>query len=296
MGAFKSPGRVIDGPNAQWQIEGENAQVVLTNNSSLQLGQPLCIDVTQLGPDANVPNNGAALPQCERLVATTSANAGPIWGVLSAIPGAASSAGLIQGLTLTYQNGFNANATIATGGIPTWTNKTGSTITVTVQVCQTGFAYVLAGAAAIGQTGGNSILVGSTLITTTAQPFAIQGSAVISGTVGTTIANAINTYQANPGGALAAGVVSVIPSSLVGWAPPQLINVDVPGSTVQEAVSIGSISYPTASIAVVNSHTAGVKFTGPNAGTQAKNAVLISTPGAGVTVRGLVATWVNIGA
>lgn len=288
--AEKAPGRMIDGPYANWATQDEQAQVVLTNNSTLKLGQPLCLDVTQLGPDNNVPNNSAQLPTCERLVITTNANAGPIFGVISGIPGGAQSP---QGLTPSFVNGFTG-ATQSTGGVTTWTNKTGSTLTVTVIVRQLGWGYVWAGTAAIGQTGGNSILVGSNLIVTTAQAFAIQGTATISNNIGTALASVINTTQSSTApGATAAGVVSVLPASMVGVVPNAIVLIDSLGSGVQEAVSVGSISYPTFAFADVNAHASGYKITGP-ATNPAKNSVLISTPGAGVTVNGLVATWINI--
>lgn len=285
MPVFKT-GRVIDGPFAAWDTGDTPCQFVLANNSTLKLGQPVCIDVTQLGPDQNVPNNAAALPQCERVVATTSANAGPIFGVITGVQTPVSST-----FKLSFVNGFSGLTT--SGGVPTWTNTTGSNLTVTLWVRQIGFAYVFAGTAAIGQTGGNSILVGSNLITTSAQAFAIQGSATQFSNIGIALATAVNTIQQTPGGAMGPGVVSVLPDSLVGLVPPALILIDSFGSGVQEAVSVGSISYPTMSIALANAHTAGFKITGPNSN-PAKNSVLISTPGAGVTVNGLVAAWVNV--
>lgn len=289
--ASKNPSRVIDGPYANWADTDELCQISLANNGQIQLGQPVCIDVTQLGPDANVPNNGpgfgGTLPLCERVVATTSANAGPIFGVVSGVQGAPT------GITLTYINGFSG-ATVTGGGVPTWTNKSGSTLVVNIWVRQQGWGYVLAGTAAIGQTGGHSILVGSQLITTTAQVFAIQGTAAIQTTIGVALATAINTVQQQIGAALGPGVVSVLLDSLVGVVPPALVLVDTLASGVQEAVSIGSISYPTASIALANAHTAGFRVTGPNAGNAAINTVLISTPGAGKTVYGLVAAFINV--
>lgn len=289
MGAAKNPSRVIDGPYANWGDQDELCQISLANNATIQLGQPVALDVTQLGPDANVPNNASALPLCERVVATTSANAGALFGVVSNVVLPA------KGLTLSYVNGFSgATVTNAAGAVPTWTNTSGSTLVVTLWVRQQGWAYVLCGTAAIGQTGGNSILVGSQIISTTAQVFAIQGTAALQSTVGIALATAINTVQQIPGGNAAAGVVSVIPDTLVGLVPPTLILIDSVASGVQESVSVGSISYPTMSIALANAHTAGFRITGPNAGTAAKNTVLISTPGAGKTVYGLVACWVSL--
>jgi hypothetical protein len=277
MSASKTPGRIIDGPYAAWGTADEDCQIVLTNGSTVKLGQPLAIDVTQLGPDQNVPNNGALLPQCERVVATTSGNAGPLFGVVKDVPGAPT------GVTVS-----------TVSGVRTWTNSSGATLTLNVQVRQTGYGLVYAGTAAIGQTGGNSILVGSKLITTTAQTFAIQGTAAIGTTVGYALATAISTSMATGGaGNTAAGVISVIPGSLVGIVPNSMVTIDTPQSGQQEAVSVGSISYPTFSIALVNAHPAGFRITGPNAN-PAVSSVLISTPGAGVTTAGLVAAWINI--
>lgn len=293
MPVGKAPSRVIDGPYAQWDNADVSCQIVLSNNSSIKIGQPVCLDVTQLGPDNNVPNNNAALPLCERVVATTSANAGPVFGVVSAVNTPVSST-----FKLSYVNGFNANQTIlnAQGGVPTYTNTTGANFTVTISVRQQGFAYVLAGTAAIGQTGGNSILVGSQLVTTSAQIFGIQGTAAIQTTIGVALATAINTAQASPQLAAAgAGVVSVFPTSMVGIVPNAGVLVDTLASGIQESVSVGSISYPTFSIALNSQHSGGFIVKGPNAGNEAKNSVLISTPGAGVTVSGLVGAWIALG-
>lgn len=278
--------RVTDGPYANWGADDEVGQIVLANNGTLTLGQPLAIDVTQLGPDQNVPNNAALLPQCERLVATTSANAGPIFGIFTSI-----SAGLVRGVTQSL-----------VAGITTFTNNSGSNVTLTVAVRQLGWAYVYCGTAAIGQTGGNSILVGSSLITTAAQPWAIQGTAAIGTVVGTALGTAINTTEAGLlagiqtpglGAPVNPGVISVVPLSMVGITPNTLVLVDSQPSGVQEQVSVGSISYPTFSIAIANAHPAGFRITGP-AINPVKNAVLISTVGAGKTYQGLVAAYVNI--
>ena len=287
MSTGKGPSRVTDGPYANWGVDDEQAQVVVAANGTLKIGQPMCLDVTQFGPDNNVPNNGASLPLAERLVATTSANAGPCFGVMT---------GMTTGLPKGWTYGLVA-------GVPTWTNSSGASTVVTVTVRQLGWAYVWSGTAAIGQTGGNSILVGSTLITTTAQAFAIQGSATIGSTVGVALATAINSTQTGrtalgvvgsaPGAPEGPGVISVMPQTIVGLVPNTIVLIDSLATGVQEAVSVGSISYPTFSVAATNAHAAGFRITGP-ATNPAKNAVLISTPGAGVTIAGLVATYVNI--
>lgn len=286
MSASKSPSRIIDGPYASWAQADENCRISLTNNSTIKLGQPVCIDVTQLGPDQNVPNNGVALPQCEFVVATTSGNAGPVFGVVSGIVG----------------NPVGVTGPANVNGVPTWTNKSGSTLLVTLQVRQLGYAYVWAGTAAIGQPGGNSILVGSTLLTTSAQAFAIQGTAAIATTIGTALGTAINTNEggivagvptAGVGAPLGAGVISVAPLNMVGIVPNALVLIDSLASGVQENVSVGSISYPTFSVALANAHPAGFKITGPGSN-PTKNSVLISTVGAGGTYSGLVACWVNL--
>lgn len=279
--------RIIDGPFASWGGDDDMGQIVLANGSTLKLGQPLCIDITKLGPDNNVPNNAINPPLCEQLVATTSTNAGDIFGVVTGV-----TSSLPKNVTLSQVQ-----------GIPTWTNSTGGNVTLTVDVRQVGWAYVYAGTAAIGQTGGNSILVGSRLITTSAQPFAIQGSSAIGSTVGLALATAINTNQGgltagipvlgNGAPAAAGSVISVVPQSIVGITPNTLVLIDSLAGGVQEQVSVGSISYPLFAIAVANAHPAGFKITGAQT---TKSGVLISTVGTGLTMPGLVATFVNVGA
>ncbi|MFZ1075391.1 MAG: hypothetical protein WAN50_03400 [Minisyncoccia bacterium] len=286
MSSGKAPSRVIDGPYANWGTDDEIGQFALANNGTLKIGQPVAIDVTQLGPDNNIPNNGAALPLCERLVATTSANAGPLFGVVTGVTQLPSS-----GVKLTNVN-----------GVPTYTNTTGSTVILPITVRQTGWAYVYAGAVSIASSG-SSITVGSKLVSSTTQPFAVNGTAAIGSTIGFALASAINANQQNilagvftgPGSAAGPGVVSVVPNAIVGITPNTIVLIDSLASGVQEAVSVGSISYPTFSVALANAHPAGFRITGP-ATNPAVGSVLISTPGTGVTISGLVATWVNIGA
>lgn len=285
MAGNKGPGRVIDGPYANWGSEDEIGQFALANLGTLKLGQPVAIDVTQLGPDQNVPNNAALLPQCERLVATTSANAGPLFGVITQVTQLPPS-----GVTLSVVQ-----------GVPTWTNVTGSTIVLPVTVRQLGWAYVYAGAVGIAASG-SAVIVGGKLISTTAQAFAVNGTPAIGTFIGTALATAINTTKtaivnnvfATGGAAQGPGVISVVPNSIVGITPNTLVLIDSLASGVQEQVSVGSISYPTFSIALANAHPAGFKITGP-AVNPAVNSVLISTPGTGVTYSGLVAAYVNVG-
>ena len=141
--------------------------------------------------------------------------------------------------------------------MPTYTNNTGSTVTVVCQVRIQGWAYVWAGTARTGAT--TNVKVGDTLVTNTTNAFAISGTSAIGSTVGFALATAINTTQFAPGGPLAAGVVSVVPTSLVGITANTIVLIDSLGSGVQEAVSVGSISYPTFSIAVTNAHSAGFR-------------------------------------
>jgi hypothetical protein len=289
--ATKSPSRVIDGPYAAWASEDETCQILLSNNSTIKIGQPVCIDVTQFGPDNNVPNNAAALPLCERVVATTSGNAGPIFGVVSQVytavkPGT---------FTLTYVNGFNANVT-ASGGVPTYTNVSGANLVATIAVRQLGWGYVLAGCPAAAATVG-AVMVGSQLVSkqpSSTNVFAQQGAFLGQSNVGIALATAINTIQQTPAAATqGAGVVSIIPDNMVGIVPPALILIDTLASGVQETVSVGSISYPTMSVALTNAHTGPVRITGPNSN-PAVSTMLISIPGTGVTVQGLVATFINV--
>lgn len=284
MSVGKFP-RITDGPFANWGADDDIGILTLTNGSNVKLGQPLCLDMTKLGPDNNVPLNAVNPPLAEQLVATTNANAGDIYGILTNIQGT-----------------LPKNVTVANvQGIQTWTNNTGSTITLLVDVRQQGWAYVYAGTAAIGQTGGVSVLVGSRLITTSAQAFAIVGTAATGLTVGMALATAIQTNQggivagvptSGNGAPAAAGVISVVPQSIVGITPNTLVLIDSLAGGVQEQVSVGSISYPTFSIAVANAHPAGFRVTGSQT---TKSGVLISTVGAGITMPGLVATWVNVG-
>jgi hypothetical protein len=284
--------RAIDGPYANWGADDEIGTIVLASSATLKLGQPLALDVTQLGPDNNVPNNAANLPLPERLVATTSANAGPLFGVVTSVQTPVS-----KTFSLTYVN-----------GVPTYTNLTGSNLTVTVWVRQLGWAYVYAGAVSIASSGA-SILVGSTLVSSTTQPFGVAGTSGIGSTIGFALATAINTTEtligtlaANNLGILGVagapagpGVVSIVPNSLVGIVPNTIVLIDTLQSGVQEAVSVGSISIPTFNVALANAHSGGFRITGPGTN-PAKNSVLISTPGTGVTYSSLVAAYVNIGA
>lgn len=287
MAGGKAPGRVIDGPYANWGADDDLGTFALANLGTLKLGQPVCIDVTQLGPDNNVPNNAAALPLPERLVATTSANAGPLFGVITNVSQLPPS-----GVTLSVVQ-----------GVPTWTNTTGSTIVLPVSIRQLGWAYVWTGTVGIAASG-VSVTVGGKLATSTAQAFAVQATTqTIGATVGNALATAINTTKTaivnnlfvTGGAAAGPGVVSVVPNNMVGIVPNTIVLIDSLGSGVQESVSVGSISYPTFSVALANAHPAGFKITGP-ATNPAINSVLISTPGTGVTYSGLVACYVNAGA
>lgn len=283
MSQGKGPGRTTNGPFANWGTDDDVCEFVLASAATLKLGQVLCLDVTQLGPDNNVPNNGVAPPLCERTVATTSANAGDVFGVVTNV------GNVPTGVNVTRVN-----------GVQTWTNSSGSSVVLTVDVRQLGWGYVFAGTVSIASTGA-SILVGSRLITSTTQAFAVRGTAAIGQTVGTALGTAINTTQGTasflgaPGSPAAAGVISVVPQSMVGIVPNAIVLIDSLQSGVQEAVSVGSISIPSFSIAITNAHPAGFRITGPNT-PPAINSVLISTPGTGVTYSGLVAAYINVGA
>jgi hypothetical protein len=279
--------RAIDGPNANWGADDDIATILLANLATVKIGQPLSIDVTQLGPDNNVPNNGAQLPLCERLVATTSANAGPLYGIVTSVQQPVS-----KTFSLTYVN-----------GVPTYTNLTGANLVVTLWFRQLGWAYVYAGAVSIASAGA-AILVGSALVTSTTQPFAVAGTSAIGSTVGTALATAINTTESSlasgtntplgvSGAPAGPGVVSIVPNSLVGITPNTIVLIDTLQSGVQEAVSVGSISIPTFNVALANAHLGGFRITGPGTN-PTKSSVLISTPGTGVTFSGLVAAYVNI--
>ena len=285
--------RVTDGPYANWGSDDDVGQFVLAAGAVLRLGQPMCLDVTQLGPDQNVPNNGALLAQCERCVLPTSVNAGPLFGVLTSI-GAAFTSGQTASLTQSI-----------IGGIPTWTNKTPSNVTVTFSVRQLGWAYVYAGTI----TGGRAVKIGDPLIITSSNAFAVSSSVGLGGgtplgqTVGTALGTAINTTEGGipsgsaqvpttglgaPGGP---GIISIVPLSLAGIVIGANILIDTVASGVQEAVSVGAISYPTFSVALANAHAGNFRITGPYTN------ALISTNLISVanqqTTTALVAAYVN---
>lgn len=287
MAGGKAPGRVIDGPYANWGADDDIGTFSLANGSALKLGQPVCLDVTSLGPDNNVPNNAAQPPLAERLVATTSANAGPMFGVITNVSQLPPSGVIYSVIT----------------GVPTWTNSSGATVVLPVNVRQLGWAYVWAGTVSIASTG-SSVIVGGKLITSTTQAFAVNGTTQsIASTVGNALATAVNTTQGRIasniiggiGAPAAAGVISIVPNNIVGIVPNTILLIDSLAGGAQESVSVGSISYPTFSVALANAHPAGFKITGP-ATNPAVNSVLISTPGTGVTYSGLVACYVNAGA
>lgn len=293
MSAGKTP-RVTDGPYANWGADDEIGTISLANGATLALGQPLCLDVTQLGPDNNVPNNGAQLALAERLVAATSGNAGALFGVLTGI-----TVGLPTGVTLTQ-----------VAGVPTWTNSSGAAVILTCQFRQLGWAYVFAGSAATAATG-RAVKIGDPLVVNATQANAVSSNVALGGalppgqTVGYALGTAINTNQAQipvPGNGVPVGrgapagpgVVSVTPLSLVGITPNTILLIDSLASGVQEAVSVGSVSYPTFSIALANAHAGGYKITGP-ATNAAISTVLISVANLRATT-GLVAAYVNTGA
>lgn len=295
MSTGKAPSRVTDGPYANWGTNDEVGQVSLTNGSTLKLGQPLCIDVTQLGPDNNVPNNGANLPLCERLVATSNANAGPVFGVITGLGNV-----LPSGVVLSQ-----------VAGVPTWTNSSGATLVVTVTVRQLGWAYVFAGIAGglTTATAGRAVKIGDPLVVSTSKTYAVSSSIATGGSqpagqyIGIALGTAINTKQAGiptPGNATpvagtgapipSAGIVSVTPLSLVGITAGTILLIDSLTSGVQESVSVGSISYPTFSFAATQAHAKGYTITGP-ASNAAISTNLISV--AATEQSGLVACYVN---
>ncbi len=293
MSTGKGPSRVTDGPYANWGVDDEQCQMVLASGSTVKIGQPVALDATQLGPDNNVPNNAAALPLCERVVAMTSANAGPAFGVVTVVN--------IGGIPPTKMPLSYVN------GVPTYTNNTGSTATVFLTVCQLGFAYVWTGASSV--TANTAVTIGAKLISSSSFNFAIAGSAAIGTTIGYAINTAINTTEqaltvpnVNSTGVLGIagapqgpGVVSIVPGSMVGVTPNTIVLIDTLGSGVQEAVSVGSISYPTFAVALANAHGGGFRITGP-ATNPAFGGVLISVPANALQYSSLVAAYVNVGA
>lgn len=285
--------RTVDGPYANWGSDDELGQFVLAAGANLKLGQPMCLDVTQLGPDQNVPNNGALLPQCERCVAATSANAGPLLGILTGISASVTS-GVLASLKQT-----------TVGGIPTWTNTTPSSLVVPINVRQLGWAYVLAGTV----TGGRAVKIGDPLIINSSNVFAVSANVGLGGgtplgqTVGTALGTAINTTAggipsgsgavptAGLGAAGGPGIISIVPLSLAGIVVGTQVLIDSLASGVQESVSVGSISYPTLSVALANAHSGNFRITGPNTNA-AISTNLISVANQQTTIA-LVAAYIN---
>jgi hypothetical protein len=271
MSASKSPGRVIDGPYANFATYDENAQVNLAASGTLVLGQPLCLDLTNLGPDNNVPNNGSALAQCERLVATTNANAGPVFGIFLGFPNGV----LPKGFTLTVASATN-------GGAPTYTNNSGASAIVPVNVRQSGWGYVFAGTAAASPV---AITVGSALVTSTTLTYLVAGTATILKTGGTAIATAINTTSPT---AVVAGAGRVVtPVSMVGITTSTPLLIDSLASGVQETVTPSAVSSTTFTATFVNGHAAGFGITGA---ASALGATLIP---ATISLSGLVAAYIE---
>jgi hypothetical protein len=245
MSALKSPARVIDGPYANFAAFDESAQIVLAASATLVLGQALALDVTNLGPDNNVANNGTALAQCERLVPTTSGNAGPLFGIFNGFPNGV----LPKGFTLTVASATN-------GGAPTYTNASGASVVQAIVVRQSGWGYVWAGVAAAS---GAAVNVGSALITNSTQAWAIAGSASITKTVGTALATAINTTGPST---IAAGSRTVTPVSMVGITTSTPLLIDSLASGIQETVTPSAVTATTFTATFVNGHSAGFGITG----------------------------------
>ena len=273
MSTMKSPSRVIDGPYASFATADENAQIVIASAATLVLGQPLSLDVTQLGPDANVPNNGVALAQCERLVPSTSAAAGPIFGIFTGFPNGVLPRGFVQ-----------AQSSATNGGALTYTNNSGATATLAINVRQTGFGYVWAGVAA---TGGAAVNIGSTLVINATQAYAIAGTVVGLATVGTAIASAVFTsYPVS----IAAGSRTITPVSMVGITAATPLLIDSLVSGLQEVVTPSAVTATTFTATFANAHTAGFSITGPNA-PQAKGTALIAN---NASATGLVACMIEV--
>lgn len=310
MAAGKNPGRILDGPYAQWGAQDENCQIILGTTAAslanaqntIKLGQPVFIDVTQFGPDNNVMDNGVPPatnyataeqtigPLCETVVSSKSANAGPLFGIVTQVESQ-------PGLTQSY-----------VAGVPSWKNTSGQNLLVRLTVRQTGWGYVWVGA---GSGVSNACSVGSILGVNSNNAFAIRmSSAVFGQTVGVALATAINTTQnlgplpqqsvfnavVNPFSVPAPqgpGLVSIIPANPAGIVTGALLLIDTLASGVQEQVSVSSISYPTFTVNLANAHTGNFPITGPNTN-PAAGSMLISFVGTNNTVSGLVATWIDI--
>ena len=271
MSASKAPSRTLDGPYASFATYDEQAQVVLANGAAIVLGQPLCLDLTNLGPDNNVANNGAASAQAERLVFTNSANAGPLFGVFLGFP----LGGAPKGFSLTVASATN-------GGAQTYTNNSGATIVATVNVRQTGWGYVFVGLTAAGTT----VAVGSTLIISAAQVFALVGAPSIQKTVGNALATAINT--SSPTAVVAGAARVVTPLSMVGITALTPLLIDSLASGLQETVTPTAITQTTFTATFAQSHNAGFPITGSST---AVGAALITTGAALAT--GIIAAYIE---
>jgi hypothetical protein len=264
---MKSPGRVIDGPYAAWGAYDEAAQVVLASGATLVVGQPLCLDLTNLGPDNNIPNNGAALAQCERLVATTSANAGPVFGVFTGFPNGA----IPSGVALTVS-----------GGLMTYTNNNTNSVTAAVNVKQSGWGYVYAGTASSSPA---AISVNSSLIISSSYAYAIAGTAAILKTVGTALATAVNTSSS---AAVATGSHAITPASMVGITTTTALLIDSLQSGVQETVTPSAVTSTTFTATFANAHAANFAITGAQKGA---SGTLIA---ANNSITGLVAAYITV--
>lgn len=313
MGSAKNPGRILDGPYANWGTQDENCTLILqpipttslapyAQTYTVRLGQTVYLDVTQFGPDNAVMNDGVppatnyALaeqtmgPQGELVVMSQSANAGPLFGVIVNVeptPG------------LTYQ---------IYGGTPTWTNNSGKVLLVKITVRQQGFAYVWAGTTSANNT---TCFVGSALATNVNFNYCVRNNApTMQNTVGVALATAINTTQAigpvqlqssrnQPVQAFGVpapqgpGLVSIVPASIVGIVTNTQLLIDTLQSGVQEQVSVASISYPAFTVNLANAHTGNFTITGPLQN-PASGSVLISAVGTTCSMAGLVACWVNL--
>lgn len=137
--AAKTPNRTMDGPYASWATKDDFVWFTIPTSGTLNQGQPVVLDVTQLGPNA-------ATAQAEYCLPNSNANSTQLC------------IGVYQGASVT--------------------NSSGSvTKKVLIQVRQTGYGVVYAGAIAAGV----AVTVGGALSLDATHDFAVQTAAAVAG-------------------------------------------------------------------------------------------------------------------
>lgn len=133
--AAKSPNRTMDGPYASWATEDDFVWFTIPTGGTLNQGQPVALDVTQLGPNANPAQSEYTVPN---------SNANSSQDCLGCYQGA---------------NIVNPSGTV--------------TLRVLIQVRQSGYGVVYAGAV----TAGVAVTVGGQLVLDATHDYAVQSAA-----------------------------------------------------------------------------------------------------------------------